>query len=101
MQNVKKKRFGGDWAELRPKLFICSDNPGQSIWNKSKIEKSRKTGQGNKSLMSTFACFFHCYCQSLISGRDTGRWAMPPPKFEIFLSRLATREATHIPSLQY
>ena len=50
MQNVKKKRFGGDWA------FACSDNPGQSIWNK--IEKSRKTGQGKKSLISTFACFF-------------------------------------------
>ena len=30
-------------------------NPGQSIWNK--IEKSSKTGQDKKSLISTFACF--------------------------------------------
>ena len=30
-------------------------NPGQNIWNK--IEKSSKTGQGKKSLISTFACF--------------------------------------------
>ena len=30
-------------------------NPGQSIWNK--IEKSSKTGQDKKGLMSTFACF--------------------------------------------
>ena len=47
-----------------------------------------------------FCVFFHCYCQ------------MSPPKFEIFLifpyflrsyvlSRSATREATHIPSLLY
>ena len=27
----------------------------QNIWNK--LEKSSKTGQGKKSLMSTFACF--------------------------------------------
>ena len=31
------------------------DNPGQNIWNK--IEKSSKTGQGKKSLITTFACF--------------------------------------------
>ena len=30
-------------------------NPGQNIWNK--IEKSSKTGQDKKSLISTFACF--------------------------------------------
>ena len=45
-------------------------NPGQNIWNK--IEKSSKTGQDKKSLISTFACFFDCYCQSLIFGRETG-----------------------------
>ena len=58
------------------------------------------TGQGKESLISTFACFFDCFCQS------------SPPKFEIFLifpyflrslvlSRSATREATCIPSLLY
>ena len=30
-------------------------NPGQSIWNK--IEKSSKTGQEKKSLISSFACY--------------------------------------------
>ena len=30
-------------------------NHMQNIWNK--LEKSSKTGQGKKSLMSTFACF--------------------------------------------
>ena len=30
-------------------------NPGQNIW--SRIEKSSKTGQDKKSLISTFACF--------------------------------------------
>ena len=58
-------------------------NPGQNIWNK--IEKYSKTGPAKKHLISTFACFFTCYCQSLISGRETGHWAMSQPKFEIFL----------------
>ena len=31
------------------------DNPGQNIWNE--IEKSSKTGQDKKSLITTFACF--------------------------------------------
>ena len=39
--------------------FIANDKqtytPGQNIWNK--IEKSSKTGQGKKGLISTFACF--------------------------------------------
>ena len=35
--------------------FVCSDNPGQNIWNK--IEKSNKTGQEKKSFISTVACF--------------------------------------------
>ena len=30
-------------------------NPGQNIWNK--LEKSSKTGQDEKSLISTFVCF--------------------------------------------
>ena len=51
----------------------------QNIWNK--LEKSSKTGQDKKSL---------------ISGRETGQWAMSPPKFEIFLI-CAFREATRVP----
>ena len=35
--------------------FVCSDNPGQSMWNK--IEKSGKTEWDKKSLKSTLACF--------------------------------------------
>ena len=35
--------------------LIASYNPGQGIWNK--IEKSSKTGQDKKVLVSTFACF--------------------------------------------
>ena len=34
---------------------VLGYNPGQDIWNK--IEKSSKTGQDKKSLISTFACF--------------------------------------------
>ena len=58
-------------------------NPEQNIWNK--IEKFSKTGQEQKRLISPFAVFFDCYCQSLISSRGTGHWAMSPPRFEIFL----------------
>ena len=36
-------------------IFEFVYNPGQNIWNK--IEKSSKTGQDKKSLISTFACF--------------------------------------------
>ena len=35
--------------------FLSSDNPAQNIWNK--IEKSSKTGEEKKSLISAFACF--------------------------------------------
>ena len=34
---------------------ISIDNPGQGIW--SRIEKSSKTGQEKRGLISTFACF--------------------------------------------
>ena len=47
----------------------CTYNPGQSIWNK--IEKSSKTGEVKKSLISTFACFWTAIA-SLVSGRETG-----------------------------
>ena len=48
-------------------IFKLIYNPGQNIWNK--IEKSSKTGQDKKSLISTFACFLI----TLIPGRETGR----------------------------
>ena len=35
--------------------YLTIYNPGQNIWNR--IEKSSKTGQDKKSLISTFACF--------------------------------------------
>ena len=53
------------------KKKIASYNFRQNIWNR--IEKLSKSRQEKKSLISTFACFFDCYCQSLISGRETGR----------------------------
>ena len=57
MQIIKKLKFEEDWTNLRPKpcLLRQSYKPGQNIWNK--IEKSSKTGQEKKSLISTFACF--------------------------------------------
>ena len=59
--------------QLRQDCKIYS--PGQNIWNKT--EKSSKAGQD-------FCMFFDCHCQSLISGTETGRWPMSPPKFKIF-----------------
>ena len=58
-------------AEIN-KQFLFSIDPQscQNIWNK--IEKSSKTGQAKKSLIATFPGFFDCYCQSLISARETG-----------------------------
>ena len=57
-----------------------------------------------------YCCVFDCCCRGLISGGESGRWVMFPPKFEIFLmspyflgsevlSHSATREATSISSL--
>ena len=43
-----------------------------------KIEKSSKIRQDKKSLISTCACFFNCYCQSLVSEGETGRWVTSP-----------------------
>ena len=82
-------KFEGGWAELRPKVCF-HDNPGQNISNK--IEKSRKTVQVNKSLRSTFACFW-----TAISGRETlsksGIFLIFP---ESFVGRSATHEATRM-----
>ena len=35
--------------------FVCSDNPGQGMWNR--VGKSSKAEWDKKSLISTFACF--------------------------------------------
>ena len=35
--------------------FVCSDNPGQNIWQK--VKKSIKMGQDFKNLLSNIACF--------------------------------------------
>ena len=83
-------------------------------WTKY-LQQSREipkncTGQGKFDI--NFCMLLDCYCQSSISGRETGHCAMSPPKFEIFLkfpyflrslvlSRSATREATCILSLLY
>ena len=45
------KRTGSSYDQK----FACSNNLGQSIWNK--MEKSSKTGQEKKSLLSIFTCF--------------------------------------------
>ena len=58
----------------------------QGIWNR--LEKSSGAGQdwtGQGGFDIYFCVFFDCCCQSLISGGETGHWAMSPPKFEIFL----------------
>ena len=45
----------GPPAHVHMTNFHLTYNHMQGIWNK--LEKSSKTGQGKKSLMSTFACF--------------------------------------------
>ena len=85
-------------------------NPERNIWRK--IDKSSKTRQDKKSLISFLRVFFYCFYESLISGRETGHQAISPPKFQIFLlfhyflksqvlSRSATRGAARLPSLLY
>ena len=51
------QHFGKQMSDLRsaPSKWSTHYNPGQNIWNK--IEKSSKTGEDKKSLISTFACF--------------------------------------------
>ena len=47
---------------------ISIDNPGQGTW--SRIEKSSKTGQEKKGLISTFACFLTAIAKVLsLEGR--------------------------------
>ena len=64
---------------------------------------------GKEKFSIYFCMFFNCYCQSLISSRETGHQDICAPKFENFLvfpnflksqvlTHLATLEATRIPS---
>ena len=70
-------------------LIDC--NLGQCIW--AKIEKSNKTGQDKKSLISIFACFLTAITKvSFLEGRLSTRLCLHP-------NCLATRETTRIPSL--
>ena len=47
------------------------------------MERSNKTGRGKGGLASTFACFWAAAAGVSLLG--TGRWAVPPAGFEIFL----------------
>ena len=44
------RKTGTSWEQKS----VSSDNLGQDVFNE--IEKSSKTGQGKKSLISAFAC---------------------------------------------
>ena len=53
IENVKKLKFQGDWAELRPKICFLRQS-GQGIW--SWVGRSSGGGgQVNGGLISTFA----------------------------------------------
>ena len=52
---LQKMHFFGQLKDYNSGRKHGNYNPGQNIW--SKIEKSSKTGQIKKSLISTFACF--------------------------------------------
>ena len=87
------------------KLKFGAYNPGQGIW--SRMGRYSETGQGKKSLTSTFVCFLTAIV-SLISARRTGRCAMFPPKFEIFfifpyflISKVLNFSAMRIPNFLY
>ena len=54
IENVKKLKFEEEWVELRLKVCLLRE-----FWanNLEKIQKSSKTGEDKKSLISPFACF--------------------------------------------
>ena len=85
------------------KLKFGVYNPGQGIW--SRMGRYSESGQGKKSLTSTFACFLTAIA-SLISARRAGRCA--PPRFEIFfifpyflIFKVLSCSAMRIPSFLY
>ena len=60
---------------------ICIYSPGQGIWpwQGDPMELSMKGGDWYLLLR-----VFDCYCRGLISGGETWRWAMSPPRFGVF-----------------
>ena len=54
-------------------LLISKKNEVQQNW----------TEQENFDMY--FYLFFNCFCQGVVSGRETGRWTMSPASFEFFL----------------
>ena len=68
--------FKGNWAKLRPKLCLLRQSWTKYLEQNREIELNwtGKTGQGKKSLISTYLIrlVFDCYYQGLISRRDTG-----------------------------
>ena len=50
----QKLELEREWAKVGPK-FTCRDNLGQKRWNKK--EKSSKSGQEKKMLVSIDLCF--------------------------------------------
>ena len=59
----------------------------EQSWKKNwkEVKKSRKIGQDQKSLISTFVLFLAAMDRSLISGNEIFPSALSPPNFEIFL----------------
>ena len=90
-------------------ILIESKSSYQQSWAKY-LEQNReiqKNWTGKEKSDIYLYMFFDCYCQSCISGRETGHWVIFPPKSEHFLifpyilrfwvfSHSATCEATCI-----
>ena len=53
--------------------FVCWDNSGQNIWNK--VKKSSNVRQELEDFDTSV--LFDCYCQCLISVRETEQEGMP------------------------
>ena len=80
----KKKKILKETGVSKDQNFVCSDNPVQSIWNKK--EKSSKTGQDKKSLVSTFACILIAIAKVkfLEWGLGTGQCLHPNLRLSLF-----------------
>ena len=50
-KNSSVKETGPSYGQI----FVCSDNPGQNIWQK--VKKYSKIGQDLKNVIYNFACF--------------------------------------------
>ena len=81
----KLEQFNQLHKYIEKKLYIY--NSGQNIWNR--LEKSSKTGQDKRTLISTFTCFLTCFLTAItyISTFTCflTAFSMSPSKFEIFL----------------